>query len=282
MSWPALHAAAARDEAARVPFVLAGRRVGSVARRHLPLLAVHAPWIEQHEGAVVCARIDEAAFAALHLRLRDAGAILAWRDELFALFDPATLEPLVAIERAAARFWGTLTLGAHANGFVRGDHDEGGRPSHLWIARRSPHKATDPGLLDNLVGGGVPADQTPRQTLVREGLEEAGLEPAQMAAAVPASVLRLHRDIREGLQHEWLYGFDLELPPGVVPRNHDGEVAEFALRPLAEVVQLLRDGEAMTTDAALVTLDFLLRHGLLGDEQVAAQLVALRVPTPSR
>ena len=80
--------------------------------------------------------------------------------------------PLALIERAAARFWGTLTFGAHANGYVA---DAQGRPTHLWIARRSTHKATDPGKLDNLVGGGVPHGQTPFETLVREGFEEAGL-----------------------------------------------------------------------------------------------------------
>ena len=66
---------------------------------------------------------------------------------------PVTGERLATIERASARFWGTLTLGAHATGYTR---SAGGRPEALWIARRSFTKATDPGMLDNLVGGGVP------------------------------------------------------------------------------------------------------------------------------
>ena len=113
------------------------------------------------------------------------------------------------MERAAARFWGTLTLGAHANGYVA---DAQGRPTHLWIAQRSFTKATDPGKHDNLIGGGVPDGQSPLQALVREGWEEAGLHPEQMRAAQAGSVLRLQRDIPEGLQHEWLYVFDLPLP----------------------------------------------------------------------
>ncbi|MBL8324737.1 MAG: DUF4743 domain-containing protein [Rubrivivax sp.] len=260
-SWPALSAAGARDEQARMPFVYAGRPVGSVARAHLALLRAQAPWLVERAGALHGEAVGDAALAALHARLREAGAIVAWRDELFPLFDPATLEPLARIERAAARFWGTLTLGAHANGYVRGAD---GRPSHLWIARRSPLKATDPNLLDNLVGGGVPAGQTPREALVREGFEEAGLAPARMAAAVHAGALGLERDIREGFQQEWLYVFDLELPAGVEPRNQDGEVAEFHLLPVDEVADVVACTEAMTTDAALVTIDFLLRHGLLG------------------
>lgn len=274
MSWPALQAATAHDAQSRVPFTVCSRRVGSVARRHLPLLARLAPWIGQHDGIVSCPQPDDAALAALHATLRDAGAILAWRDEVFPLFDPETLASLARIERAATRFWGTLTLGAHANGYLRGAD---GRPSHLWIARRSPHKATDPGLLDNLVGGGVPAGQSPREALVREGFEEAGLAPAQFAALTAGSVLGLARDIPEGFQQEWLYSYDIELPPGLEPRNQDGEVAEFALMSMPEVRRLVEHGEQMTTDAALVTIDFLLRHGFVDEPSVARRVQALRI-----
>ena len=133
---------------------------------------------------------------------------------------------------------------------------------HLWIARRSFTKATDPGKHDNLIGGGVPDGQSPRQALVREGWEEAGLTPTQMQAAQEGSVLRLQRDIPEGLQHEWLYVFDLLLPADARPHNQDGEVAGFDCLPLAQALQLAA-GDTMTVDAALVTLDFALRRALL-------------------
>jgi 8-oxo-dGTP pyrophosphatase MutT (NUDIX family) len=278
MLWPALQAATASDPTLRVPFVVGDRLVGSVARQHLALLARHAPWIEQGEGRVVCRHPDDTAFAELHAALRAAGAIRAWRDEAFPMLDPLTLAPLARIERAAARFWGTLTLGAHANGYVR---DTDGRPSHLWIARRSPHKATDPGLLDNLVGGGVPAGQSPRETLVRESFEEAGLKPAQVQAAAAGSVLRLERDIAEGLQQEWLYSYDLELPAGLEPRNQDGEVAAFTLMAAQEVLRLVQHTGEMTVDAALVTIDFLLRRRLLNEPDIALRLKTLRVPNRS-
>lgn len=83
---------------------------------------------------------------------------------------------LATFERAAARFWGTLTFGAHCNGYLADAH---GRPTHLWIARRSFTKPTDPGLLDNLVGGGVPHGQSPFDCVRREGWEEAGLSDAE-------------------------------------------------------------------------------------------------------
>ena len=272
-AWPALHAATARDAVARWPLFVAGREAGCVAKRHLPLLERHAPWAEVRAGSVHVDHPDDGAFAQAHAALRAAGAILAWRDEIFPLFDPESLTALARIERAATRFWGTLTLGAHANGFVRGAD---GRPSHLWIARRSPNKATDPGLLDNLIGGGVPAGQTPHEALVREGFEEAGLSPAQVLGATAGSLLRLARDIPEGYQQEWLYSYDLELPAGLVPGNQDGEVAEFALLAVDEVRRIVQQSAEMTTDAALVTIDFLLRHGLLDD--ATARLQRLRLP----
>jgi 8-oxo-dGTP pyrophosphatase MutT (NUDIX family) len=275
--WLALHAATTHDAAARVPFVLNGRRIGSVARRHLAALRTLGLAVDGHQVALHTApEAPDAALARLNAALRAQGLILAWRDEPFPVLDPTTGKPLGAMERAAARFWGTLTLGAHANGYVA---DASGRPTHLWIATRSPTKATDPGLRDNLVGGGVPDGQTPHQTLVREGWEEAGLTPAHMREAAAGSVLRLQRDIREGLQHEWLHVFDLRLPAGLEPRNQDGEVARFDCLPVTQALALAA-GDTMTVDAALVTLDFALRHALLPEAQsraLGARLAALRV-----
>lgn len=255
--WPALRLAGAHDAAARLPFVVNGARVGSVARQHLPRLRelglqADAAQLELRTapGAL------EATLARLNHTLRGDGVILAWRDEAFPLLDPASGARLGAMERAAARFWGTLTLGAHANGYVA---DVAGRPTHLWIAQRALTKPTDPGKHDNLIGGGVPDGQTPWQALVREGWEEAGLEPAQMQQAQPGSVLRLLRDIPEGLQHEWLHVFDLALPPAWQPHNQDGEVAGFDCLPLEQALALAAGG-AMTVDAALATLDFALRR----------------------
>jgi 8-oxo-dGTP pyrophosphatase MutT (NUDIX family) len=260
--WPALRAAQAHDATARVPLRVNGAAVGSVARAHLPalgawpeLLRVDADGVALHGDADTL----QAALARINRALRGQGLIRAWRDEVFPLLDPATLQRLATMERASTRFWGTLTLGAHANGYVA---DAAGRPSHLWIAQRSPTKATDPGKFDNLIGGGVPEGQTPLQALVREAWEEAGLVPDALRAVEPGSVLRLRRDIPEGLQHEWLHGYDLQLPAGLAPHNQDGEVAGFACLPLAEALELAA-GDAMTVDAALVTLDFALRRELL-------------------
>ena len=257
--WPALAAAHHHAPERRLPVLVGDAEVGSVAREHLPALGAFPEALAVAGDAVRL--LQPAALARVNEALRRAGLIIGWRDETYALVDPATLRRLGQLERAASRFWGTLTFGAHCNGYVAG---AGGRPTHLWIARRSLTKATDPGKLDNLIGGGVPHDQTPREALLREAWEEAGLRAPQLTALRPGRMVRLYRDIPEGLQHEWLYVYDLPLPADARPRNQDGEVAELRLLPVADALALAASDE-MTVDASLVTLDFALRHDLLHD-----------------
>lgn len=262
-------ASASRASVLRQPLAIDGCTVGSVAVAHRPLLHGLPPGLEVGDDLLrleLPAAERDAWFAQANARLREAGAIAGWRGEIYAVVDPGTLAPLAHIERAASRFWGTLTFGAHANGYLAGDD---GRPLRLWLAERSLSKATDPGRLDNLVGGGVPAGQSPWQTLLREGWEEAGLDEAVMRCATPGHLLRLNRDMPHGLQNEWLYGYDLRLPAGVEPRNQDGEVAAFRLLPVGEALALAAAG-AMAADAAVVTLDFALRHRLLGAAECEA------------
>ncbi len=260
MSWPALAAARAHEPSARAPFMLAGQQVGSVARQHLQALRAWPAWLAVGDaGATLTAPDASAALKSINAGLRAQGLIRAWRDEAYGVWCPASGQRLARMERAASRFWGTLTFGAHANGFLAGPD---GGPTHLWIAQRSATKPTDPGLLDNLVGGGVPDGQTPQEALWREGWEEAGLQREVMQRATPARVLRLQRDIPHGLQLEELHAFDLRLAPHEVPHNQDGEVAGFNCLPVAQALALAM-GSTMTVDAALVTLDFGIRHGLL-------------------
>ena len=269
-AWPAL-AASFRRAVRRVPFVIDGVSVGSVAEAHLDALHgwPQALRIDARRVQLMAADRD-AALANINAALREQGLIVAWRDETYAVVERLGAPPFALIERAASRFWGTLTFGAHANGYVA---DAAGRPTHLWIARRALGKATDPGKLDNLVGGGVPFGQTPFETLVREGFEEAGLSAELMRRATPGSVIELACDIAEGFMHEQLHSFDLRLPADVTPINQDGEVAELRCLPVAEAIELAA-ADAMTVDAALVTLDFALRHRLLGGDE-HARLAAL-------
>ena len=234
--WPAIAAARACDRPARLPFFILDngqpQRAGSVACGHLAALA---RWPE----ALLCQpdRLTlllpgaerQAFFDQANRWLHGQSLVVGWRDETY----PVRAQPggalLATIERAAARFWGTLTFGAHCNGYLADGNDGGnGRPSPLWIARRAFDKPTDPGLLDNLVGGGVPHGQSPVQAVLREGWEEAGLRPAQMHRLAAGRRLVLARDVPEGFQHEEVSVFDLQLPAGLTPQNQDGELHSLA------------------------------------------------------
>ena len=289
-SWPAIALARACDGPPRIPFVLmheGGPVLGSVAIVHLGALR---PWPDAFEllasadGAprALALRLPadrrDARLAQIHARLRGEGLILAWRDEPYPLRDRTGGEHGI-IERAASRFWGTFTLGGHCNGYLA---DSAGRPTHLWIARRSDAKPTDPGRLDNLIGGGVPAGQSPREAVIREGWEEAGLDAHRMAGLATGGLVDLECDVPEGRQHERLHVFDLELPAGLVPRNLDGEVAEHRLMPVAEALARAAAGE-LTTDAALATLDFAVRRGLVepgAPRRESTQAGAAAAPIP--
>ena len=264
--WPAIAAAQASDPEARLPFFIddAGQShlTGSVARAHLPALAHWRDALQIDDRAVTLrtpAAGRQAFFDQTNLALREAGLIKAWRNETYPVLALQGGALLATFERAASRFWGSTTFGAHCNGYLA---DPTGRPTHLWIARRALDKPTDPGLLDNLIGGGVPHGQTPAETVVREGWEEAGLRPAQMQSLVAGRRLKVARDVAEGFQLEQLSVFDLALPPDLVPENQDGEVHSLRLMTVDQALAHAAAGD-MTVDAALVTLDFALRHRLL-------------------
>ena len=265
--WPAIEAAQARAGGARLPFLILDQGllvpVGSVARSHLPALAAWHPALQISDRAVTLrlpAAERSAFFETANRHLQQAGLLRAWRDETYPVLAANGQGPLLAtFERAASRFWGTLTFGAHCNGYRVGP---GGRPSHLWIARRAFDKAVDPGLLDNLIGGGVPFGQTPAEAVLREGWEEAGLRADQMRALRAGRRFTVLRDVPEGLQHEQVSVYDLALPAGLQPQNQDGEVHSLTLMPLDQALAHAAAGD-MTVDASLATLDFALRHRLL-------------------
>jgi 8-oxo-dGTP pyrophosphatase MutT (NUDIX family) len=202
----------------------------------------------------------DATLATINTGLREQGLVVGWRNELFAVPGLYTGLHLANLERAASRFWGTLTLAAHLNGYVA---DAQGRPTHLWIAQRSTSKSTDPGLFDNVVAGGVPSGQTPLQTLVREAWEEAGLRPQQVRPRLlNGPVIRIQRALSHGWQLEDIHCFDLPFAAHWQPRNQDGEVQGFECLPIKKALALAASA-SMTADAAAVTLNFAHRFRLI-------------------
>jgi len=216
------------------------------------------------------------AFEAVARTLADEDALTAWRNERYAVAVQPDEAPLFEVERAAARYFGVHTFAAHANGVVAS-----GERWRMWLARRSPTKPIDPGLLDNLVGGGIAAGSSPAATLVKEAWEEAGIEAGVARTAHVAGAVHICRDQPDGLQRETIYVHDLWLPSDFVPANQDGEAVQHRLCEPDEVLALLATDD-ITADASLVIVDFLIRHGdLLAHDPSIATLEALRHPSTS-
>lgn len=254
------------DRATKLRLMVAGQHVGWLPRAHADVLrgmgCVLGPEEETPSGSSVELlpgrgdfEVRSAALEALARQLAEGGHVRGWRDELFAVTPSLDAPALAVVERAAARFLGLLTFASHMNGVVRGE------PT-FWISRRSPSKAVDPGMWDNLVAGGMPHGSDPLATLVRECEEESGI-PAALARGVQVhGCIEVLREIPEGVQWEHVYVYDLELPADFTPHNQDGEVAEHR-RIGPDALLAIMSAGAMTVDATLVTLDALRRRGWL-------------------
>jgi 8-oxo-dGTP pyrophosphatase MutT (NUDIX family) len=221
-----------------VPLALGGRRIGWL-RPELAARLSSWPTVFAATPERVTLLKPDALMPVLEVLAED-GFIPGWRNERYRI------EDLFDIERAAARPFGLTTQAVHMNGIVG---------ERMWLARRSATKPIDPGMLDNLVGGGVSLGFSAEATLVKEAWEEAGI-PAELARkAKPGGTIGVLREVPEGVQSETISVYDLDLPADFRPENQDGEVSEFKLVTFAEV-----EREVLAYEAGLVALDYLQRR----------------------
>ena len=262
------------------PFVAGSVRLGLVDDERAARLARFAHFRADEHAVTLDARLDtcearSAALADVALALRAEGALPAWRDEAYDVAAAFAGPPVFRIERGAARYLGVITYAAHLNGTVGS-----GKETKMWFARRSATKAVDPGLLDNLVGGGIAAGMRVDATLFKEAWEEAGVAQALARRARPAGVVHVCRAMFDGLQRETVFVHDLELPAGFAPANQDGEAVEHRLVDLGEAARLIaqaRGPDQVTLDASVVVLDYLIRRGEIApDDPGFATLEAMR------
>ena len=267
------------------PFYVAGYKVGWIRQEDLPLFEQSPElFVVESERVVLLgepssSKERSALLDAVLRQWRDQGHITGWRDEHYLISnDEGT--PLFSVERSATALLGVLNLGVHLNGFVK--RTDG---IWLWMARRARNRPRYPGKLDQMVAGGMTAYQSPQQVMKRECQEEAGV-PMTLAETLKSVglVTLCHHNSKGQLRREILYTYDLELPETFQPCNQDGEVEEFQLMPIAEVVRLVAETDEIKTNCNLVVLDFLVRHGVLhADQAYYAELVEglRRSPTPA-
>jgi 8-oxo-dGTP pyrophosphatase MutT (NUDIX family) len=259
-----LSAARSFDASRFIPFVADGRVLGHVRRDHAERLRRFGDILTIGESEMgFCPALDahstrSDAMARIARDLAAEGRLSAWRAETYDIVAEDGGASAFVLERCAVRFFGFTARAVHVNGLTRAN----GRPA-MWIARRSARKAIDPGLLDNMVGGGLASGLSIEATLVKEAWEEAGIGQGLARSARAANTLRVLREVPDGLHAEIIHVYDLDLPEHFEPVNQDGEVAEFRRLALDEVARELEGDAAYTVDAALVAIECLERHGML-------------------
>ncbi|AGO10371.1 AaceriABL084Cp [[Ashbya] aceris (nom. inval.)] len=236
-------------------------------------------------------RNEQLEALALQLRRNSSlDCVKGWRDEKYAVYVEHL--PYVLIERSLSSVFGIITYGIHVNGYLR---DASTGELLIWVPRRSYSKATWPGMLDNLVAGGLGYPLGAYETLLKESMEEAALPEeliANEARAVgvvsyfhhnPGGTYSTEADFITG-EVEYLY--DIELPIDVIPKPNDDEVNDFNLMKLQQVVDSLIQGE-FKPNCGLIMLDFLVRHGYVnsGNEPHYLEIVTgmhRHLPFPTR
>ena len=251
-----------------VPWFAAGQAVGWIrpafASRLLQWPDVFEP---AGEGVALAARHADfaarsAALAAVIAELAAQGALPPLLGEPYPVTPAGRDAALCVLDRVAAAPFGVRSFGQHLNGYVR----DGGE-WRMWIGRRARDRQIFPGALDQLVAGGLPHGLSLEENLVKECAEEAGIPPALVRRSRPVGALTYNRVTTRGFRPDVLYCYDIELPREFRPVNTDGEVEEFLLLPLSEVMRIVRDTDEFKLNCNLVVIDFLVRHGFLTPER---------------
>ena len=237
----------------RLRFHLAGHPVGWVKPADAAAAVEHGAEI----GADGLVLDDAAALPGLARSMADAG-LFVWREEAFDVRTEDGTAVLSQIDRGALPVFGIIAQGVHLNGLVQ-------QPDglHVWLARRSERRLLDPGQLDHLSAGGIPAGLDPLQTLIKEAYEEAGLPEALARSARSRGTITYVMDRPEGLRRDILHCYDLVLPRNFTPTPLDGEVAGFELWPVRRVIDAVRNTDAFKFNVNLVLIGLFERLGLV-------------------
>jgi hypothetical protein len=115
-----------------------------------------------------------------------------------------------------------------------------------------------------MVAGGIGNGHGVTDTLFKEGEEEAAIPHALMQRAVPVGAVSYVMEGEGGIRDDVMFVYDLEVPADFTPRNTDGEISEFRLMPVAEVLDRVRRGDDFKFNVNLIILDFAMRYGLIG------------------
>ena len=125
----------------------------------------------------------------------------------------------------------------------------------MWLARRASTKPIDPGMLDNLVGGGITSVFRCRHFGER-GLGGSRHPRRARAPRHPRRHGQVLREVPEGVQCELVDSYDLELPQTSRRRTRTAKFRSSSY-PLCHFFE--RETQNLTYEAAIVARDYLSR-----------------------
>ena len=251
------------DPSRVVPLTAGGARIGLLRRDNAEALRRFSDvfTVEEHRVELVArgdiATVSHAVDAVVD-NLVEERRVPKWRNETFDAAPRWGAPPVFRLDRGAVPFFGTRAYGVHLNAYLRQ-----GENLSLWVGRRSPNKQIAPNKLDNLVAGGIGNEHGVRETLLKEGEEEASVPASVMSQAISAGAVSYRMETALGIRDDVLFVFDLEMPADFVPKNRDGELVHFELMPVSTVLERIRETSDFKFNVNLVILDFAVRHGLL-------------------
>lgn len=239
------------DLQAYLPLLYKDITIGWIDPAFAPRMSGFANVFSMHQDRIYLTSID-ASYQELsdqvNLALRkiynqDQSGFGYWCNEMAPVAPEPGQSPLLEVERCAAAPLGIMTTGVHLNGFVR----TRGAIS-MWVARRAYHIAAQPGRLDQIVGGFLPAGADPINQLIGEAREEAGIHAGMLKGVVPAGRTQFCMKVPLGVKRGGCLVYDLELPTDFTPLNQDGEVDEFILMTSDEVISILENSNDFKFD----------------------------------
>ena len=254
------------DPSRVVPLTAGSARIGLLRRDNAEALRRFSDVfaVEEHRVELVArgdiATVSHAVDAVVDALVEER-RVPKWRNETFDAAPHWGAPPVFRLDRGAVPFFGTRAYGVHLNAYLR----QGGTLC-LWVGRRSPAKQVAPNKLDNLVAGGIGNEHGVRETLLKEGEEEASIPASLMSQAVSAGAVSYRMETRLGIRDDVLFVYDLEMPSDFVPKNRDGELVDFELMPASAVLERIRATSDFKFNVNLVILDFAVRRGLLGPD----------------
>lgn len=185
--------------------------------------------------------------------------------------------PALCLDRTFVPLLGIRAWGVHVNGYTV---DSNGT-THMWIARRSPSKKHYPNKLDNMTAGGQPVGITPWDNMAKELAEETGISLANHPQLQPQNVGEItythtmtwadkQGQTWHGVRPDTMICYDIKMPHptgdtihDIIPTPTDGEVAEFSLIPITQVLNTIATTDNFKPNCTLAIIHHALRHNLI-------------------